>query len=128
MPRPSRASCIKGLVEQARQHTTRGTGSWLSVALPHASQVLASLVKFWYSGAMRKLSLLLLMLVTLTCVVPAYGQDNALKRGVKKVGFVLKKTVMLPLYIGAGMGTSLIVWWHLGGHEGELGSVMRGGF
>jgi len=44
----------------------------------------------------------------------------------KRVGHVVKKTVMLPVYLVGGAGFGAIVWLHCGGHESELKDAFSG--
>lgn len=72
-------------------------------------------------------------LKTLVALVVALviGMQPAEAGILKKVGHLAKKAIMLPVYFGGGMiagaATGTVVWYYIGGYEGDLKRALRGG-
>jgi len=68
--------------------------------------------------------LTLLILFCLCSISDCSAQE---KRPIlKRVGHVVKKTVMLPVYLVGGAGFGAILWYHVGGSESELKDAFSG--
>ena len=68
------------------------------------------------------IALMLLFCVYSICDCVAAEKQPILKR----VGHVVKKTVMLPVYLVGGAGFGAILWWQIGGQEDELKDAFKG--
>lgn len=68
--------------------------------------------------------LTLLMLFCVYSISDCVAQEK--QPILKRVGHVVKKTVMFPVYVIGGAGTGVILWWNIGGQEDELRDAFRG--
>lgn len=72
---------------------------------------------------LTRLSLLLLFCVYSISDCVAQEEKQPI---LKRVGHVVKKTVMLPVYLIGGAGFGAILWYHVGGNEDELKDAFKG--
>lgn len=75
---------------------------------------------------MKNLATILAVYMLFVFALPVAAEEPVKPSLAQKAKHVVKKGLMLPVYIIGGAGAGVIVWFHYGGEEGKLSKLFQG--